>query len=294
MLLIASCATPATREERAASLSTSMEELADALARAGMSVPLPARVCEEATEPPSWDEDIGCLAMAGDDVELALRLYARAMIRERLPDAPSSRADALVDAYLAHDDAFAALAASVEKDFDERRMRAPKKPKVDTPKVDKPKDDKAKDDKAKDDKPKDEGSKDGGSKDEGAKDEGAKDEGSKIEPARPDASTVDPSLPPPLSQRVVGTWAFTSGSADVVWSVCSDGTTMTKMADDDSGLTWKGRWSVEDGTPPKMRFSGEGETWETTIESITDDELVLGYAGESTTYKRRSKTAVCE
>jgi hypothetical protein len=155
LVLLAACATRAPLSARA---STSAEEalaaFSGALAAEGMSVPLPPRVCFEESreqgEPggsgesggsggcaPRWDDDIGCVALAPACAARAQResliVYARAIVKERLPQEGPSRADALVEAWLAEDRSFASLAREIEHDFDERRA-APKQKRAPPPK----------------------------------------------------------------------------------------------------------------------------------------------------------------
>lgn len=128
LVLLASCVTATRNGEPSASqarLAEEMSAFSGALARAGMSVPLPPRICAEPSAPPRWDEEIGCLDVEpGDsDVRRALTLYARAIVKERLPEAPPARAEALVDAYLKNDSSFPTLALQIERELDERRAR---------------------------------------------------------------------------------------------------------------------------------------------------------------------------
>lgn len=124
---VAACVTAARSPEEVAAerrrrLADEMGAFSGALARAGMSVPLPARVCAEPSAPPRWDEEIGCLDVApGTEARVALTLYARAIVHERLPDAPPARADALVEAYLRDDPSFVTLAETIEAELDARR-----------------------------------------------------------------------------------------------------------------------------------------------------------------------------
>ena len=122
---VTACAT-ATPQASALVQQKRLAGFSSALAQAGLSVPLPPRICQE--PPPhgaaraTFDDDIGCVAASegaqDSDVVIA---YARAIVARRLlgpAGATDARADALAHAFLAGDPALATLAAAIELDFD--------------------------------------------------------------------------------------------------------------------------------------------------------------------------------
>jgi hypothetical protein len=273
LLLACACASP--RPPAPPPLETFSSELA----RAGMSVPLPPRFCDDVDDP-----DVACVRR-GDDDAATVRAYARLLVKRRLPDAPEARADALADAWLTGDPRFAALAQEIEHDFDARRQRAPKKadakpkakPKPAEPSPSKP------------------AAAAGATADKAPK----KDAPATAPPAEAGAAEA---APPTLAERLVGTWAASLGGITNVYTLCADGglsirseasdPMFAELAGDLPATT--GRWRAVDGDTPKVILTFGGEDHELTIAALSDDALTVDWnEGETVKLERRSRSATC-
>lgn len=301
LLLVACCATCATPTalERQTATRDALDAFSAALAQAGMSVPLPPRACEEAAGEPRWDDEVGCVDGVGD-ARASLVVYARALLAERLKDAPAARAEELVAAYLSKDERFVELARAVERDFDARRTASakPKKP-ADAPAL----------------------KKDGTSKD-GAKKDGAKKDGA-------DARVAEGTAPPAdagaergsgvdvdagaleadagvvltVHDRLIGTWVVATDSpVSNVYALCADGRATMHPETSDAALAEllddmppaKGSWEVTEGPPPKVAFTWGSDRYEGEITALSSESVTIDYGEETVTATRRSASASCE
>jgi hypothetical protein len=271
-----------------------------------MSVPLPARVCEETARAgvAQWLDDPGCVALgarrAGADTD-ALDAYARAIVALRRPDAGDDdareRANALVAAYRRDDPRLTQLALEVERAFDERRARdasdAAKRGGARRP--------------ARPARPRGERDTDAGVV--GAADAGV-DAGAaagwpdgEAPDGGPDEGGDGGPAAPTLKDRIVGTWVTTrDGPMRNVYALCADGRSLTtyeavdaKFAEflDDLPAV-RGEWRAIDGEPPKIVFSSGGDSYEATITSLTADAMSVDYGEETMTLARRSTSASCD
>lgn len=284
-LLVVSCATPTVSEQQAATRET-LAAFSTALARAGMSVPLAPRVCDEPTGAPRWDDEVGCLDGLGGDVRDALRVYARAVVRTRLGDRAEPRADALVDAYLAHDDLLVSLALAVERDFDATRVAKKEAPKKPAPKK----------------RPSDEsriGTPDAGPV------SSPSDAGQVVElvVAEDAGAPGDAGVVRSVHDRLVGTWVVaTSGPVVNVYVLCADGRATVKSETSDASLAEMiddlpastGSWEVTQEEPPKIAFTWGSERYQGEITALSADSVTIDYGEETVTAERRSTGASCE
>ncbi|OGQ10898.1 MAG: hypothetical protein A2138_01335 [Deltaproteobacteria bacterium RBG_16_71_12] len=294
-LLAASCATPSPREQHEATRQA-LAAFSSSLAQVGMSVPLPPRVCEEPRGAPRWDDDVGCLDGDLGDPKVALEVYARALVRERLGGKPEQRAAAraaeLADAYLRHDERFASLAVAIERDFDARRAAdkgAPKKPAPKKPAGVDDKDHAA-------------------AKPDGKHDASTpmSDAGPAIEPEAPTDAGVpgDAGVVLTVRDRLVGTWVVEMpGPVQNVYHLCADGRARVKPESSVAAIAeligempaTRGTWEVTEGEPPKIAFVwAEGERLEGEITSLSAESVTIDYGDETVTAARRSASATCE
>lgn len=305
LLLVACCATCATPTalERQAATREALDAFSAALAQAGMSVPLPARACEEPAGEPRWDDEVGCVDGVGDE-RASLGVYARALLAERLQDAPAARAEELVAAYLAKDERFAELARAVERDFDARRLAAA------TPKgrAAPGGDDKAKSKKPADSSaPKNDGSsKEGAGKDGAKKDVPPTDAGTERGPAvdvDAGALDADAGVLMTVRDRLIGTWVVATDSpVSNVYALCADGratmhpetsdATLAELLDDMPPA--KGSWEVTEGPPAKVAFTWGSDRYEGEITALSSESVTIDYGEETVTAARRSASASCD
>ncbi|MCC7108160.1 MAG: hypothetical protein IT382_02635 [Deltaproteobacteria bacterium] len=300
-----SCATPGANDPHAATREA-LSSFSAALAHAGMSVPLPPRICEEPSGPPRWDDEVGCVDGEGLDARAALEVYGAALVDARLPRAPAERSRALVQAWLGNDARFAELALAVERDFDARR--AAKAPASALARAERGR------------------AGEGGKKaDKGAGPEGA---GPSPKPAEaladagPDAGSASGSAAEPapaaregapagdagvvlsVRERLVGVWAVVmEGPIKNVYALCADGRATMHPETSDSALAEllddmpeaKGSWEVvSEGPPPRVAFTWADERYEGEITELTAERVTIDYGDETVTAERRSSTASCD
>lgn len=293
------CATT-TPESLATARRERLEQFSAALAQAGLSVPLPPRLCEEPTtrETAAFDEDIGCVAAPpGARESDVVTVYARAVVARRVPDA-EGRADELARAFLEGDPAFTALAVAIESEFDARRAALARAPKARASAKARAKH-----------RPGvpvgDAGPRADGGPARGppvsravSDDVDGRDAGVDID-AGPAALTV--------RERLIGTWATTKPSAIVhIHALCIDGGwRVTFEATNDVGrmvvgdlAPIHGSWEVTDGDPPGITLTAaDGEKQQGTVAKLSDDVAELAIEGDDPEViglARRSKSAVCD
>lgn len=300
---LASCATPGASDPHAATREA-LSSFSTALAQAGMSVPLPPRICEEPSGPPRFDDEVGCVDGAGLDARAALEVYGAALVRKRLPSAPADRSRALVHAWLNNEPRFAELALAVERDFDARRVA--KAPASALARAER------------------------GRAGEGGKraDKGAGPEGAGPKPAEaladagPDAGSASGSPAEPATaaregapagdagvvlsvrERLVGVWAVVmEGPIKNVYALCADGRATMHPETSDSALAEllddmpeaKGSWElVSEGPPPRVAFTWADERYEGEITQLTAERVTIDYGDETVTAERRSSSASCD
>lgn len=275
-----------------------LEELSAALAQAGLSVPLPPRICEEPIAPDAvrFDDEVGCVsAPPGAKETDVVTVYARAIVARRLPDAPEARADALARAFLEGDPAFPALAAAIEAEFDARRLARAKAPKPRAKPKARPR-------------PKDAVVVDAGTSADGGPARGPpvviEDEG---EDEDIDDDVDAGPRPRTVRERLIGTWVTTKpGPIVQVHSLCGSGDWAVRFeATNEAGRMVvgelepiRGTWEVVDGDPPRITLTaGDGETQEGTVATLREDVAVFAIEGddpERIRLSRRSKTASCD
>lgn len=293
-VVVTACATPSPSEQQAAARDA-MAGFSSSLAQAGMSVALPPRVCEEPAGAPRWDDDVGCLDGDITDPKVALTVYARALVRERLGGKPVPRAEQrgeeLADAYLRRDLRFASLALAIERDFDAKRAGdkgAAKKASAKKPAVD------------------DKGGADAKKAAKLEPSEPAADAGPAAE-AEPlvDAGVVgDAGVVVTLRDRLVGTWVVEMpGPVLNVYQLCADGSASVKPESSVAAIAelvgdmpaTRGTWEVTEGDPAKIAFvwSG-GERLEGEITALSAESVTVDYGDEVVTAARRSASASCE
>jgi hypothetical protein len=200
------------------------------------------------------------------------------------------RADALVHAYLAHDDAKLALVATgVERDFDE--ARAQKKPSAGAKvaHVDAPHEHAQHPDA-------------GPVVDAGASAREER-EGAGERAASKAHELVDGGPAPlTLKDRLVGTWVYEGGVVRNIYALCDDGAYAVRfeIVDDSLGISRgdlpevNGKWEVVDGDPPQIHFTAAGETMDAPVGTLSDDAMEITIDGEDLKLSRRAKTATCE
>lgn len=301
------CATSTAGPTHAELTREKLELFSSALAHAGLSVPVPPRVCDEPLRDDAvlFDDDVGCVSVPdGAPSDDAVRIYARAIVARRVPDAPEMRADLLVDAWRNDDPAFATMASSIESEFDARRaaMKSPpKKPPV--------KDAKAPSGGARP-RPKrdvvDAGPPPlaGGPVARAPSERGER--GERRERATADAGVddvdVDAGAPKTVRERVIGTWLARNEGANVVvvYSLCGSGDVVIRYEATGERThlfdvePMRGTWEVTEGDPPTFALLVAGERQEGPITSLSDDAAEVTLDGEPIELTRRSKSANCE
>lgn len=298
---VTACAAPtATSKTRAQ--RERLEEFSAALAQAGMSVPLPPRICEDSparlpvvegtrgVAVVSFNDEIACVdAPADARLEDIVTTYARALVFLRIPGATDERADALARAFLRGDPALAPMAAAIEGEFDARRLARKVPPQGGKPTPRRP-------------------NKGGPNVDARALDGGVASVDSMpiMVEAEVDAGVLDGTLPSTIYEQLIGTWATTKPGPFVdLYALCADGAWMLRYeASNDIGRRAlgdleprHGTWEAVDGDPPTITLiDGDAEKQQGTIPSLTDEAVEIAFDGEDEVMKliRRSKAAVCD
>lgn len=308
------CAT-STQPSHAEVTRIRLEQFSSSLAHAGMSVPVPPRVCDEPLrgDAVTFDDDVGCVSVPDNaPVDDAVRIYARAIVQRRVPGAPEMRADLLVDAWRNDDPAFASMASSIESEFDARRA-ALKSRKAGGAggRADKALAAKAR---ARPDKKRD--VVDAGvarapssrARTERGDHVDARDGG--VELGLIDLVDAGPRKRT-VKERIIGTWVMVKDGASVtaVHALCASGAWVVRYeASSDVGRSiagevppMRGTWEVtepsgddDDEDPVLTLILNDGERQEGPITELSEDSAEVTLDGEQLSFRRRSKSANCD
>lgn len=257
-----------------------------------MSVPVPPRVCEEPVRSDAvmFDDDVGCVSVPdGAATDDAVRIYARAIVGRRVPEAPEVRADLLVDAWRNEDPAFASMASSIESEFDARQASLKSRPKKAA---------------AKEAKPSGKGRPrpvvDAGPAplDGGTVARAPSERGDVVDAG---ADVVDAGAPT-TRDRLIGTWLARNEGANVVvvYSLCASGDLVVRYEATGERTHLfdvepvRGTWEVTDGEPPMFALLIAGERQEGPINKLSEDAAEVTFDGDNIALTRRSKSANCE
>jgi hypothetical protein len=275
-----------------------LEQFSSALAHAGMSVPVPPRVCDEPVRSDAvmFDDDVGCVSVPeGAATDDAVRIYARAIVARRVPEAPEMRADLLVDAWRNDDPQFASMATSIESDFDARRAASKVKPKKPPPIRDAKASGSARARPTRDVVDAGSAPLDGGAPVRAASERRERDVVD-AGPAATDAGTLT------TRERIVGTWTARNEGANVVvvYALCGSGDLVVRYEATGERTHLfdvepvRGTWEVTEGEPPTFTLIIAGERQEGPINKLTDDAAEVTFDDETIALTRRSKSANCE
>lgn len=300
---LASCATTGAHDPHAATREA-LTSFSAALAQAGMSVPLPPRLCEEASGAPRWDDEVGCVDGERLDARAALEVYGAALVQARLPEAATERSRVLVQAWLDHDARFAELALAVERDFDARRAAkgaAGAKARADRGHGS---DGAKRADKGAAPKAAAVGAGPVDARADAGPDAGPEGKALADAPAADAAPLGDGGVALSVHERLVGVWAVVmEGPIKNVYALCADGRATMHPETSDAALAEllddmpeaKGSWEVlTEGPPPRVAFTWADERYEGEVTQLTAERVTFDYGDETVSAERRSSTASCD